>query len=107
MAPIDRLAMLRTMTEARPGDPFPHYGLAMELRKLGRHDEARASFEALIERHPGYVPSYLMYGQLLVAVGSREEAVRVYDRGLAAARAAGDGHAESELASARAELAGP
>lgn len=107
MPPVDRLTMLRTMTEARPGDPFPHYGLAMELRKLGRNEEARAAFHALVERHPGYVPSYLMFGQLLVAMGLLGEARGVLERGIEAARASGDGHAESELAGALAELPGP
>ena len=30
---MDRLPLLRKMAEARPGDPFPRYGLAMELAK--------------------------------------------------------------------------
>jgi predicted Zn-dependent protease len=103
---MDRLPMLRKLVETRPGDPFPRYGLAMELAK--REDpeavEAVEVFEALLRDHPGYVPSYLMFGNLLVKRGERARAGQVLDRGIDAARAAGDEHALSELQSARAEL---
>jgi hypothetical protein len=100
---MDRLPLLRTMAAARPGDPFPRYGLAMELCKRG-DDEAVVVFESLLADHPGYVPSYLMFGNLLVKRGERARAAAVLDRGIAAARAAGDEHALGELSSARAEL---
>lgn len=100
---MDRLPMLRQMAATRPGDPFPRYGLAMELCKR-EDDEAVAVFESLLADHPGYVPSYLMFGNLLVARGEREQAATVLERGIEAARAAGDEHALGELESARAEL---
>jgi predicted Zn-dependent protease len=100
----DRLTMLRRLIEERPQDPFPRYGLAMEQRRLGRHEEAWACFAELLERHPGYVPAYLMAGQVLVSLGRADEAAAVYERGATAARAAGDEHARSELEAARAGL---
>jgi hypothetical protein len=100
----DRLAMLRQMVERAPGDPFPKYGLAMELRKRGAHDEAVAAFTDLTTTHAGYVPAYLMFGNLLRELGRAADAIAVLDRGIAAARTAGDHHALSELESARAEL---
>jgi predicted Zn-dependent protease len=100
---MDRLPLLRQMAAARPGDPFPRYGLAMELAK--REDaEAIEVFEALVRDHPGYVPTYLMFGNLLVKRGERARAAEVLDRGREAARVAGDDHALGELTSARAEL---
>lgn len=101
---MDRLPLLRQMAAARPNDPFPSYGLAMELRKQGQHAEASETFRALIDAHPGYVPSYLMYGNLLVEMGDREAAATVLDAGIEAAKAAGDDHALGELSGARAEL---
>lgn len=100
---MDRLPMLRKLAEARPGDPFPRYGLAMELAKR-EDDEAIAVFEALLRDHPTYVPSYLMFGNLLIKRGDRAKAAGVLERGIEAARAAGDEHALGELSSARAEL---
>lgn len=101
---IDRLAMLRQMAERAAGDPFPQYGLAMELRKRGDHEGAAAAFAVLAERHPGYVAAYLMYGNLLRELGRTDDAVAIYDRGMDVAAKAGDQHAAGELQSARAEL---
>ena len=98
---MDRLGMLQNIIAAKPGEPFPRYGLAMEYKRLGRHDEALAAFEELARLHPGYVPGYLMHGNLLATLERREQALAVYERGIAAAVAAGDDHAEGELRSAR------
>lgn len=98
---MDRLGMLTAMVAAKPDDPFPRYGLAMEYKKLGRDDDAAAAFAALAERHPSYVPGYLMYGNLLEAMGRGAEAGEIYDRGIEVAGAAGDEHAVGELQAAR------
>jgi tetratricopeptide (TPR) repeat protein len=98
---MDRLGMLEKMVVAKPDDPFPRYGLAMELKKLGRHEDAAQAFEALHQGHPAYVPAYLMHGNLLEAMNRAEQAVGIYDRGMAAAREAGDDHALGELQTAR------
>ena len=96
--------MLEQMASAKPDDPFPQYGLAMELRKRGELERARATFEQLAQRHPGYVATYLMFGNLLVEIGDKEAAAQTYDRGIEVATAAGDDHAAGELTAARAEL---
>ncbi len=96
--------MLRSMAAARPDDPFPQYGVAMELRKRGEVAEATEAFRALVERHPDYVPAYLMFGTMLAEDSQSEVAIEVLDRGIGVARAAGDEHALSELQAARAEL---
>ncbi|MEZ4452135.1 MAG: tetratricopeptide repeat protein [Nannocystaceae bacterium] len=98
---MDRLALLRTVVAQKPTEPFPRYGLAMELRKLGRLGEANAAFAELMGLHPGYVPAYLMAGNTLIQSGDPEGARAVFDRGIAAATAAGDDHARSELLGAR------
>lgn len=106
---MDRLGMLRKMAAAKPEEPFPTYGLAMELAKQGApetDDEARETFAGLVARHPDYVPCYLMYGNLLAKLGQRDEAAAIYDAGIEAASRAGDDHARGELEGARADLAG-
>jgi predicted Zn-dependent protease len=102
--PPDRLAMLRQLAAKNPGDPFPQYGLAMELRKRGELAAAEAAFAELAQRHPAYVPCYLMYGEMLSKQNRSADAAAVFDRGIAAAQQAGDGHALSELQAARAGL---
>jgi Flp pilus assembly protein TadD len=91
---------LKKFVELSPNDPFPRYGLAMALKQAGRSDEARAAFGELEQRFPDYVPQYLMHAQLLIAVEAKAEARAVIERGMAAARKKGDGHALSELEAA-------
>lgn len=96
--------MLEKMVAQRPDDPFPRYGLAMELRKQGEAERAKSAFAELIEAHPDYVPSYLMAGQHLVANQEPEAAARVLKLGVEAASRAGDDHARSELEAALDDL---
>ncbi len=98
-----RLEFLLKVT-ASSEDPFAWYGLAMEYRSLARLDEAVAAFEHLKSRSPDYVPMYLMCGQVLESLGRVDEARAWLDAGMTAARAKSDGHALSELQSARAAL---
>jgi predicted Zn-dependent protease len=101
---MDRLATLRQFVADQPGDPFPRYGLAMELRNQDRPEEAWAEFRGLIESFPDYVPAYLMAGGTLVTLDRRQEAAEVYRAGIEAAGRASDGHAASELREALAEI---
>ncbi|MEE9383433.1 MAG: tetratricopeptide repeat protein [Nannocystaceae bacterium] len=102
---LDRLAMLRQMVARQPSDPFPRYGLGMELKKRGDHDDAWRVFSELIGEHPGYVAAYLMTGNLLETMGRTDEAREVYTQGMRVASAAGDDHTRSELETARSGLA--
>jgi tetratricopeptide (TPR) repeat protein len=101
---MDRVETFKTFISRTPGDPFPRYGLAMEYKTSGRLAEAWATFQELIEKFPDYVPSYLMAGGTLVALGQAETARGVYERGIEAATRRGDLHARKELESALAEL---
>jgi predicted Zn-dependent protease len=93
------------MTSSGNEDPFVWYGLAMEYRSLERHDEALVTFEALRTRTPGYVPMYLMCGQMLESMGRAADAKAWLTSGIEAARAKGDTHALSELEGALQALA--
>jgi hypothetical protein len=99
-----RLEMLQNLIARGAKDPFVHYAHAMELRGLGRADEALAAFDALRQRFPEYVPTYLMAGQLAAELAAYARAREFMIAGLAAAKAAGDDHATSELSSALATL---
>ena len=101
---MDRLATLEKFVEQNPDDPFPRYGLAMELTQRGDREAAREAFAELVKRSPGYVATYLMYGNLLVDLGEAQRAAEIYRRGIEVARQAGDGHAASELSAALAAL---
>ncbi|WP_434415860.1 tetratricopeptide repeat protein [Nannocystis pusilla] len=98
--------MLRQFVAQKPGEAFPRYGLAMELKRRGQLAEAIVEFRELIAKIPEYVPAYLMAGNTLVEAGDRDGALQVLDQGVQAARAAGDAHALGELESARTALEG-
>ena len=102
--PPNRLDAIRKFVELSPNDPFPRYGLAMELSNLGRLDDARAEFEELERRAPDYVPQYLMHFNVLIKQKRKDDARALADRGLAAARRKGDGHAANELQAAVEQL---
>lgn len=100
-----RLAVLEKMTSSDAADSFAFYGLAMEYRKEGRIDDALATFQRLKAKDPGYLPMYLMAGQMLVEVRRTTEARAWLEAGIDVATARGDtktlGELESELANAR------
>ena len=101
---MDRIAILEAFIARAPADPFPRYGLAMELVAQGRTDDALAAFAALVEGTPDYLPTYLMYGNTLVQAGRKPEAADVFRRGMALAARKGDGKTGGELEAALAEL---
>lgn len=68
--------------------------------KLNEVDNALFYYKELLAEHPDYVGTYYHLAKLYEALNRLEEAVAVYERGLAAAQRAGDGHAYSELLAA-------
>ena len=101
---MDRLTQLRQHLQTSPDDPFLQHALALELIKLGDDAGARTQFEHLLEKDPTYVGSYYHLAKLLERQGRDEAAAAVYERGMAAATAAGDRRALGELRSAYEEL---
>jgi tetratricopeptide (TPR) repeat protein len=101
---MDRVETFKTFITRSPGDPFPRYGLAMELKGRGELAEAWTAFEELITQFPDYVPTYLMAGGALVALGRKDEAAEIYRKGIEVAQRRGDQHARRELESALAEI---
>ena len=104
MTPEQRLAAFEKMVEQRPEEPFARYSLAMALRSLGQGDEAARQLGELALKIPGYVPTYLMWGQVLEELGRPEEAASAYRRGTEAATQANEEHARSELERALEQL---
>ena len=100
-----RLQVLEKLTRSESADSFAFYGLAMEYRKEGRVDDALATFERLKAKDAGYLPMYLMAGQMLVEAGRNTDARLWLEAGIALAEARGDGKTlgelQSELANAR------
>ena len=103
---MDRLAALRTFLQDDPDDPFTRFALAQEHAKRGEADDALAYYEALVRERPDYVGTYYHLGALYRALGRDDDAVATLRAGVAAATAAGDAHARSELQGALLEAEG-
>jgi tetratricopeptide (TPR) repeat protein len=101
---MGRVDAIREIVQKTPNDPFPRYGLAMELKNQGAREEAAAEFAELERRFPEYVAQYLMHGNLLVEMGRAADAKGVYARGMEAARKARNTHALGELEQALTSL---
>jgi tetratricopeptide (TPR) repeat protein len=92
-----RLSVLEQVTGSGTADAFAWYALGMEYRKEGRPEDALRAFESLREKHPDYLPMYLMAGQLLVELARYKDAREWLAAGIELARATGDGKTLGEL----------
>ena len=92
-----RLRMIEAMIAKGSTDPFHHYARAMELRSLGRLEDALAAFGELRDRSADYVPTYLMAAQVAQELDREDDARTWCERGIEQARAKGDAHAAREL----------
>lgn len=99
-----RRQVLEEFVAKAPGDAFSRYGLAMECMSSGDPAAAVLNFGVLLEKHPDYIPAYLMYGQLLFREARAADAKKILSTGIAAARQKGDQHAVSEMEALLSEL---
>jgi len=96
----DRLMRITDMLKANPQDSFLQHALALEYVKMGRDADARQVFENILTQEPGYIGSYYHLAKLLERTGEKDRAIEWYEKGMQAAKAAGDSHALGELRTA-------
>lgn len=101
---MDRIGKLKEFLKSSPEDNFLLHALALEHIKTGEEAEARSLFENILNRDPSYVGSYYHLAKLLERQGETDAAIVWYEKGMEAARKAGDNHALGELRSAYEEL---
>ena len=94
---MDRISKLVEYLQSSPNDSFLQHALALEYIKAGNDADARELFETILERNPDYVGSYYHLAKLLERADEIDLAKIWYERGLAAAKAAGDTHSFNEL----------
>jgi len=93
----DRIAQLQSILQAEPNDTFCLYGMAMELAKAGRHDEAIEYFDRTLAVDPKYCYAYFHKAKSQEEAGWKDAATETLRTGLAEARSIGDIKASSEL----------
>ena len=103
---MDRIEKLKEMLVAEPDEPFLKHALALEYAKLGDVVVARRLLEEVLTKNPEAVGSYYQLGKLLESIGELTLARHWYEKGMAAAKAAGERRAYNELQTAYDELAG-
>jgi Tfp pilus assembly protein PilF len=101
---MDRINKLKQYMEASPADSFLQHALALEYIKIGEDNDARKLFENILKQEPEYTGSYYHLAKLLERTGENELAVQWYEKGMSAAKEAGDQHAYNELQGAYEDL---
>ena len=101
---MERIERIKEFLKQSPNDSFLQHALALEHIKVGEDTAARALFEAILQREPGYIGSYYHLAKLHERNNDVELAIKVYEKGMEEAKKAGDNHAYSELRSAYEEL---
>lgn len=99
-----RLEKIEAMLVDDPKDVFLRYSRAMELDKMGEHDDSLAQLTELIEENPPYVPAFFMAGQQLARLDRVSKARDVLRVGIEAAREQDDAHAAGEMSEFLASL---
>ncbi len=100
----ERIEKLKAFLQVTPNDSFLQHALALEYSKLGDDASARSLFENILKNDPAYVGTYYHLAKLLERTGEQNLAIEWYEKGMAAAKTAGDNHALNELRMALEEL---
>jgi Flp pilus assembly protein TadD len=93
----NRLEVLKSLVAQNPADAFARYGLAMELVRIGKSEDAVEEFRQLLAANPNYAAGYFHGGQTLEKLGRVEDARAMYEQGIEVTTRTGDAHARSEL----------
>jgi Tfp pilus assembly protein PilF len=101
---MSRIDQINTFLETSPNDNFLHHALALEYIKLGDEATAKGLFEEILKRDPAYIGSYYHLAKLLERTNDTPAAIQWYEKGMEAAKTAGDNHAYNELRAAYEEL---
>ena len=101
---MDRINQLKEFLQANPHDSFLKHALALEYIKSGDDTTAKILFEEILTHDAGYIGSYYHLAKLLERMGDTPSAIQWYEKGMEAAKKAGDLHAYGELRSAHEEL---
>ncbi len=100
----ERIEKLKAFLQVTPNDSFLQHALALEYSKLGDDASARNLFENILKNDPAYIGTYYHLAKLLERTGEQNLAIEWYEKGMAAAKTAGDNHALNELRMALEEL---
>jgi len=91
-----RLDQLFEFYKEDPNDPFTIYAIATEYLKIDI-EKSRYYYELLLANHENYVGTYYHAGKLYEQIGEKDQAEKIYKKGMQISRQEGNQHAFSEL----------
>jgi tetratricopeptide (TPR) repeat protein len=100
----DRIERIKAFLKDAPADSFLNHAIALEYVKVGDEESAKRHFEVNLNNDPRYVATYYHLGKLLERIGKQDEAIKMYEAGMAQAKEAKDMHTYSELQGAYEDL---
>ena len=88
---------LQLMLERGQDSPLLRFALGQEYLKSGEFVAAIDHLRQAVDQNPRYSAAWKALGEAHACAGSAGRAAEVYERGIAAARAAGDVQAAKEM----------
>ncbi len=82
----NRIEELKKALEKNPDNPLGLYGLAVELFKEKRYDEALLYLEKYLSLHEDEGAAYRLLAQCYVNIGDIEKAIEAYEKGILQAK---------------------
>jgi Tfp pilus assembly protein PilF len=101
---MDRMEKLKEFLKGNPQDAFVKHAMALEYIKLGDDPAARRLLEEILVADPSYTGSYHQLAKLLERMGEKELAIGWYEKGMVAAKTAGEKRTYNELQAGLADL---
>jgi Tfp pilus assembly protein PilF len=101
---MEKIEKLKSFLVHSPDDPFLKHALALEYIKMGNEKDARRLLTEILDRDPAYIGSYYHLARLIERAGEMDNARTWYEKGMTAAKQAGDLHAYNELQAAYDDL---
>ena len=82
----DRINILKKALEKDPDNPLGLYGLAVELFKEKRYDEAILYLKKYLDIHEDEGSAYRLLAQSYLNIGDIEKAIEYYQKGIEQAK---------------------
>lgn len=99
-----RLQQLLQFLQQEPNDPFLLYAIATEYKAMNDLQKALETYLTLLQSQPDYLPTYYHLAKTYEQLGQEEEAINIYQRGIALALQQKDHHTARELQEALQQL---
>lgn len=85
-----QVGMFLAVLEIDPVDQVANFGLGSIYLETGKFKEALEPLKTVVEHYPDYSAAYLALGKTLEQLAEKDEAAKVYKKGVAAASKKGD-----------------